>query len=255
MRAAASEDPRAAPEPCGTAALGCGPPPVDGVSLRCGKPSTFGRTQPRAAVPHVGVLIAVVALLHSAGCKKDDMAEQPKVKAYEPAPLFADGMEARPIVAGTISRTPGRDTPGIPFSYQWAPGPVGASDAPRSDVIPFPITPELIDRGRQRFNIYCAVCHGRLGDGNGMIVQRGMIRPPSFHNDRLRDPRQTKDSHFFDVISNGYGAMFSYAERVAPADRWAITSYVRTLQASVRQAERDGRLSAEETKALKGTRP
>ena len=99
------------------------------------------------------------------------------------------------------------------------------------------------------------VCHGRLGDANGMIVQRGFIRRPSFHNDRLSDPKQTGDGHFYDVMSNGRGAMFSYAERVAPDDRWAITAYIRVLQASVKQSFKDGKITPDQYKALQGMRP
>jgi mono/diheme cytochrome c family protein len=198
--------------------------------------------------------VFVLVMFAVNGCKRDDMAEQPKMKPYQPAIMFADKTEARPLVAGTVAR-PAGDVPGIPYAVVWAPGPVGASDAPGSRSIPVPITQQLIQRGQQRFNIYCAVCHGRLGDGNGMIVQRGMIRPPSFHNDRLADAAQSPDSHFYDVISNGRGAMFSYAERVAPADRWAIIAYIRTLQESVREAAKDGRLTAAQYTALKGARP
>jgi mono/diheme cytochrome c family protein len=182
------------------------------------------------------------------------MADQPKLRAYDPTPIFADGTEARPLVAGTVPR-PAGDVPGVPYAVQWTTGSVLTSDAPGSNSIPMPITPELIRHGQERFNIYCSVCHGRLGDGNGMIVQRGMIRPPSFHNDRLSDPAQTADSHIYDVITNGRGAMFSYAERVAPPDRWAITAYIRTLQESVREAAKDGRISATQYTALKGARP
>ena len=206
------------------------------------------------ALPSSLVSVCVLTLWLSGGCKKDDMAEQPKLNPYQPTDLFVDGTEARPLVAGTVARDP-RDVPGIPYTMTWAPGPEGVSDKPTSQTIPVPITPELIQRGEDRFNIYCAVCHGRLGDGNGMIVQRGMIRPPSFHNDRLNDPIKTPDSHFYDVISNGYGAMFSYAERVRPDDRWAVAAYVRALQESVRQAVADKRLSQQEYTALKGTRP
>jgi mono/diheme cytochrome c family protein len=190
-----------------------------------------------------------------AGCKKDDMAVQPKQRTYEPSPVFADGTEARPLVAGTVSRSP-LETPGTPYAYQWAPGPVGAADSVKEDAtIPLPVNLELIDRGKERYNIYCAVCHGRLGDANGMIVQRGFIRPPSFHNDRLSDPQKTGDGHFYNVISNGYGAMFNYAERVAPDDRWAIAAYIRVLQASVKQAYKDGKIAPNEYTALKGMRP
>jgi mono/diheme cytochrome c family protein len=200
------------------------------------------------------LLLLTIACLQ--GCKKDDMAAQPKFRPYEPTTLFPDGTSARPLVAGTVSRSP-NNTPGIPYAMQWAPGPVGASDKLPDDVktIPLQINRQLIARGQERFNIYCAVCHGRLGDGNGMIVQRGFIRPPSFHVKRLADPSQTPDAHFYDVISNGFGAMFSYSERVTPNDRWAITAYIRTLQTSVRQAVKDGKISEREYIALQGTRP
>lgn len=203
-------------------------------------------------------LAAPVALLIAAclsGCKQDDMAQQPRVGTYEAAPVFANGSAARPLVAGTVARAP-QDVPGMPYSYQWAPGPVGAADGvPEAAAIPLPVNRELIDRGKERYNIYCAVCHGRLGDGNGMIVQRGFIRPPSFHNNRLSDPKQTGDGHFYNVISNGYGAMFNYAERVAPNDRWAVAAYIRVLQQSVKQAAKDGKITHEQYVALQGMRP
>ena len=94
---------------------------------------------------------------------------------------------------------------------------------------PFPITREVLARGRERFDIYCAPCHGRTGEGNGMIVQRGFPVPPSFHIDRLRE---APVGHFVDAITRGYGIMYSYAARVAPADRWAIAAYIRALQLS-----------------------
>jgi mono/diheme cytochrome c family protein len=202
----------------------------------------------------VGILAILIASIFLTGCKKDDMAEQRKFGTYEPAAMFFDGTEARPLVAGTVPRPP-METPGMPYAYQWTRGPVGAGESvPEAGAIPVPVNAQLIDRGRERFNIYCAVCHGRLGNGNGMIVQRGFIRPPSFHNDRLSDPNRTGDGHFYNVISNGYGAMFSYSERVAPRDRWAIAAYIRTLQVSVKQAVKDKRLSPEEYTEMRGTR-
>jgi mono/diheme cytochrome c family protein len=206
---------------------------------------------PFAAIVLLGGLLITAAT----GCKKDDMAEQPRYSTYQPTVLFADGTSARPLVAGTVPRLPA-NTPGTPYAYQWAPGPVGGSDSvPEGQSIPVAIDKMLIDRGKERYNIYCAVCHGRLGDGNGMIVQRGFIRPPSFHNDRISDPALTPDSHFYNTITNGRGAMFSYAERVAPNDRWAVIAYVRVLQTSVKQAVKDGKISQEEYTLLKGTRP
>jgi mono/diheme cytochrome c family protein len=98
---------------------------------------------------------------------------------------------------------------------------------------PFPTSGEalreVLARGQERFNIYCSMCHGQTGDGNGMIVQRGFVRPPSYHIDRLRT---APVGHFYQVITNGYGAMYSYGDRIPPADRWAIVAYIRTLQAS-----------------------
>jgi mono/diheme cytochrome c family protein len=98
-----------------------------------------------------------------------------------------------------------------------------------SSELPVAVTKELLDRGRQRFDIYCATCHGYTGDGDGMIVQRGFLPPPSYHSDRLR---QAPVGHFFDVISNGFGAMPSYADQVPVTDRWAIVAYIRALQLS-----------------------
>ncbi|MFL5815852.1 MAG: c-type cytochrome [Bdellovibrionia bacterium] len=95
--------------------------------------------------------------------------------------------------------------------------------------MPMPITQALLERGRERYNIYCSPCHDFTGKGNGMIVQRGFIAPPSYHTDRLRD---APDSHFFDVISQGYGAMYSYGDRISVSDRWAIVAYIRALQLS-----------------------
>jgi mono/diheme cytochrome c family protein len=115
------------------------------------------------------------------------------------------------------------------------------------DEMPFPATKEVLERGRERYNIYCAPCHSRLGDGNGMIVQRGYRRPPSYHIDRLRNAPL---GHFFDVITNGFGAMPDYAEQIPARDRWAIIAYIRALQLSqqaplsiVPPADRDRMLS------------
>ena len=193
-----------------------------------------------------------VACALIAGCfKKENMAEQNKVLPYEPTAVFNDGTEARPLVGGTVPRPPAQ-TPGMPYASIFATGPVGAPVRPATASIPkaLNVDADFIRRGQERYNIYCYVCHGRLGNGNGMIVQRGFPRPPSFHNGRLNDPKQTPDSHFYDVISNGYGAMYSYAERVAPEDRWAITAYIRTLQASVAA---DPQLAG--TAQMKGDRP
>lgn len=155
----------------------------------------------------LGALL-VIALL-TAACRRDDaMVDQPRYKPLAQSHLFSDGAAARPLVPGVVSR-----------------------DAP--DAFP-PLPPSLLtlgdlQRGRQRYTIYCSVCHGLTGDGDGMIVQRGFPNPPSYHTLRLRTaPLQ----HFYDVITHGYGAMYSYQDRIAPDDRWRIAAYVRVLQFS-----------------------
>ncbi|HEY7298308.1 MAG TPA: cytochrome c [Xanthobacteraceae bacterium] len=111
-----------------------------------------------------------------------------------------------------------------------------ARDEPANPPSPPPVTIALLERGQQRFDINCAPCHGRVGDGNGMIVQRGFPHPPSYYIERLRD---APNQHFYDVITHGYGIMYSYADRVEPADRWAIAAYIRALQASASAALSD----------------
>ena len=112
-------------------------------------------------------------------------------------------------------------------------GKIGSNDG---DYLPFPVTAEVLARGQQRFNIYCSPCHGEVGDGNGMIVQRGFKHPPSYHIERLR---KAPIGYFFDVMTNGYGAMPDYAQQVPPADRWAIAAYIRALQLSQHATEAD----------------
>jgi mono/diheme cytochrome c family protein len=147
------------------------------------------------------------ACLTVAGCGQN-MDDQPKYQEYEPGPLFRDGRSLQAPVPGTVAR-----------------GDIGKA---RSAEKP-PLDAALLARGRDEFNVFCAPCHDRSGDGNGMVVQRGMPRPPSYHIERLR---AAPDEHFFDVVTNGYGAMYSYADRVAPKDRWAIVAYIRALQLS-----------------------
>lgn len=162
----------------------------------------------------------------------NNMLKQPYYRPYEPSEMFADTMSERPLVSGVVPR-PAQNSPGIPYVAVRQSGPAGYPVLAQSANIPVPITEELLQRGQERFNIYCAVCHGELGTGDGMIVRRGFYSPPSFHIPRLR---QAPDAHFFNVITNGYGTMFSYAERVAPADRWAIVAYIRALQAGVAES-------------------
>jgi mono/diheme cytochrome c family protein len=150
----------------------------------------------------LGPIIAVAGLC-AAVVACDNMANQPKRLPYE----LPYGAQA--------------NWPALP-----PPHTIARDDRP---VPPPPVTLALLQRGQQRFDIYCAPCHSRTGDGHGMIVERGFPAPPSYYIDRLR---QAPVQHFYDVITNGYGIMFPYAARVAPADRWAIAAYIRALQAS-----------------------
>ncbi|MBI2876767.1 MAG: cytochrome c [Candidatus Tectomicrobia bacterium] len=169
-----------------------------------------------------------------------NMRDQPKHKPFRPSTFFADGTSARPIIPGTVARGHLR----LDLHFY-----TGRVDGGLADTFPFPITHPVLRRGQERYNIFCAPCHSRTGDGNGMIVRRGFSRPPSFHIDRLR---QAPLGHFFDVITYGYGLMYSYASRVSPGDRWAIIAYIRALQLSqnVQLAE----LSPEERQQLQGAR-
>ena len=166
-----------------------------------------------------GSAIALLALTLSAGCYQK-MGQQPRYDSLEPSELFADGMSARPRIAGTVARG---ELPGDPY---FETGKIGDQVG---DGFPMPVTQAVMDRGESRFNIYCSQCHGRLGDGNGMIPSRGYRRPPSFHTETLRS---AKTGHFFDVMTNGFGSMPPYKTMISAADRWAIAAYIRALQLS-----------------------
>ena len=161
----------------------------------------------------------VIVLLAVVGCRQK-MAVQPKYDPLEPSDFFADGMSARPRIPGTVARGEAA------LMGFLATGKINGKDG---DGFPFPVTIQVMDRGQERFNIYCSPCHGRTGEGNGMIVQRGFRQPPSYHEDRLR---QAPAGYFFDVMTNGFGAMQDYASQVTVQDRWAIAAYIRALQLS-----------------------
>lgn len=162
------------------------------------------------------LMIAAAAV----GCRRD-MFQQPYSKPLEPSDFFRDNaMSSRPLVAHTVARGH------LDADQAFYTGKIGTNLV---EALPIPINHETLVRGRERFEIYCAPCHGRTGEGNGMIVQRGYPAPPSYHIDRLR---QAPVGHFFDVITQGYGVMYSYAQRVGPSDRWAIAAYIRVLQQS-----------------------
>jgi len=161
----------------------------------------------------------LAATLAAAGCSQK-MNDEPRYEPLEASDFFADGQSARPKIDGTVAR--GHLRLGRPFY-------TGRSNGALVDAFPVAMTRDLLARGRERFDIFCSPCHGRLGDGDGVVVERGFRSPPSYHTDRLRS---APVGHFFDVMTNGFGAMASYASRVPPGDRWAIAAYIRALQLS-----------------------
>lgn len=164
-----------------------------------------------------GLWLATAALLW--GCRRD-MLDNARYKPLEASEFFADGGASRPLPAHTVARGELRAD-----AHYFT----GRVQGQLASTFPEPITKATLERGRQRFEIYCAVCHGRTGEGQGMIVLRGFPPPPSLHIDRLRE---VPVGHFYEVITNGFGVMYSYANRVEPADRWAIAAYIRALQLS-----------------------
>jgi hypothetical protein len=166
------------------------------------------------------VLPALLALIAgTAGCRLD-MHLQPYYRPFAKSDFFADGRSARMPVEGTVARGDLRED-----TYFYT-GKIGNN---LGDYMPFPVTIDVLERGRERYNIYCTPCHGRVGDGNGFIPTRGFRRPPSFHIDRLR---KVPIGYLFDVDTNGYGVMPDYAAQIAPRDRWCIAAYIRALQLS-----------------------
>jgi mono/diheme cytochrome c family protein len=175
------------------------------------------------------------------GCRRD-MQDQPKMKPFRSTSFFADGLSGRQPIEGTVPRgflrsdtayftgkksalPAASPTPGTA-----QPGSAQANTYPDDvDTFPFPITKEIVLRGRERYEIFCSVCHGLTGNGDGMVVRRGFRRAASFNDDRLR---QAPVGHFFDAITNGWGAMPSYAPQIPVQDRWAIIAYIRALQVS-----------------------
>jgi mono/diheme cytochrome c family protein len=149
------------------------------------------------------------------------MHDQPRHEPLEASTLVADGRSSRPLIEGTVARGQLRDDrelyTGLDAEGQFVTN------------LPTPVTRELLERGQSRFNAFCSPCHGRRGDGGGMVVQRGFKQPQSFHQDRLRD---TPTGYYYDVITRGFGEMSSYAAQLSPRDRWAIVAYIRALQVS-----------------------
>ena len=182
------------------------------------------RTEHRTS--NAEALIVVLMLLGGTACRQD-MHDQPKYVPLRESAFFGDARSARPIVPGTVAHGRLHDDPLL------STGKVNGADA---DVFPFAVTQTVLARGQERFNIYCAPCHGRTGQGDGMVVRRGYRRPPTYHQDRLRTAAV---GHFFHVITNGFGAMPDYAAQISAEDRWAIVAYVRALQLSEHAAASD----------------
>ncbi len=160
------------------------------------------------------------------GCRQD-MQDQPRYKPLAGTDFFGDGRSARPLPEGTVARGHLR----IDSAHY-----TGKVDGKDVDYFPFPITRADVLRGQERFNIYCSPCHSRVGDGNGMIVRRGFRKAGNYHTEKLL---KAPVGHFFDVMTNGFGAMPSYASRVEPDDRWRIAAYIRVLQLSENAAITD----------------
>jgi mono/diheme cytochrome c family protein len=184
--------------------------------------------------------VTLLAVLGLSACRQD-MHDQPKYKPLRSSPFFDDGRTSRPRVEGTVARGE------LDANVELHTGRTAA----RSYVVtgPLPVTAALLRRGRERYDIFCSVCHDRVGTGRGMIVQRGYRQPESFHAERLR---QAPDGHFFETVSRGFGVMPSYAAQIPVEDRWAITAYVRALQLSQRATLAD--VPAEARAKLEATR-
>jgi hypothetical protein len=174
------------------------------------------RTSVTKANSRLGAMICAASFILFAGCSlKQDMALQPKNRPLSPSDFFTDGRSARPLVENTVARgSVLEDELAVPKD---------------SNAFPLPLTLELLDRGENRYKIFCTPCHGLQGDGNGMVAMRGMKHPPTYHQDRLR---QVPNGYIYDVITNGFGAMYGYSAQIPPRDRWAIVAYVRALQLS-----------------------
>lgn len=173
----------------------------------------------RALTIRSRVLLVASLSLSLAACQQD-MANQPRHEPLEASPFFKDGRSARPPVPGTVARGQLREDDHL---Y------TGKVNGQLVTTFPFPINPAVMARGQERFGIFCTPCHGARGDGRGMIVSRGLKPPPSFHIDRLRE---SPPGHFFDVMTNGLGAMQDYSAQISVEDRWAIVAYIRALQLS-----------------------
>jgi len=164
------------------------------------------------------IFLAFLGASSLVGCNytlRQDMANQPRQNPLSPSSAFADGRSERQLIENTVAHgSIENDVLFVPKD---------------SNAFPLPITRELLQRGQERYDIFCTPCHGLQGDGQGMVAVRGMKHPPSYHQDRLR---QEPNGYIYDVVTNGFGAMYGYSAQISPRDRWAIVAYVRALQLS-----------------------
>jgi hypothetical protein len=185
--------------------------------------TTIGRPAGRPPSAWLAAGLALASLMLP-GCRSE-MYDQPRFKPYAASDFFDDGTSARPLEAGTVPRRDPRE-PAIVSSELFT---TGKTAGKLAETLPFAVDRLVLNRGQERFGIFCTPCHGALGNGQGMIVRRGFNPPPSFHSDELR---KEPIGHFFDVITRGHGTMYSYASRIPPRDRWCIAAYIRALQLS-----------------------
>ena len=201
---------------------------ADARVARAGSRRRFGGWELDVAISRARkhALAAAIACLALAGCRQD-MHDAPRLDALEASTFFSDGSAARVAVANTVARGQLRED-----EHLYA----GRVNGQPATEFPMPVTMEMMERGRERFDVFCSPCHGQTGVGNGMIVQRGFRQPPSYHEERLVN---APVGYFFDVMTNGFGAMQDYSAQVPVADRWAIAAYIRALQFSRRASVDD----------------
>jgi mono/diheme cytochrome c family protein len=172
------------------------------------------------ASPRKFVPLLLLALIGTVGCRLD-MHVQPRYNPMAKSDFFSDQRAARPLVEGTVARGDQRAD-----NYFYT-GKIGNNPG---EFMPFPVTKEVLERGRERYNVYCSPCHSRIGDGNGFVPTRGFSKkPPSYHIERLE---KAPIGYFFDVMTNGFGIMLDYSSQISPHDRWCIAAYIRALQLS-----------------------
>ena len=196
-------------------------------------------TQPLGRIVKATIAVAMLLGLGS-GCElRQRMYDQEKFEPYEKTDFFGDNRSARHYVEGTVARGYLNDDEHLH---------TGQIDGQFTDIFPFEITEEVLDRGESRYNIYCAVCHGATGVGDGMIVKRGYKKPPTYHDDRMRGQPA---GYYYNVITQGFGVMPNYAYQLEPEDRWAVVAYIRALQLSQNQSIDD--VPADKKDQLAGT--